>query len=99
MLQENEVINLIMSFISLLIIAHFCRKGTAVVRNFSIAFIFLFSAFLCTVLEGFVWPDLFNSLEHLSFAIAGLLFTVSCLLLRKKDLPEENSNDQPDCHF
>jgi len=30
------------------------------------------AGFLFTVLEGFFWHDLFNLLEHLSYAVAGV---------------------------
>lgn len=36
-----------------------------------------------TVIEGFVLPDLFNVLEHASFAIAGVFVFAALLSLRR----------------
>ena len=84
MFYPNEIASLLFGVISALIILLFFRK-----KNLP-RFRYIFLAFLCilaanffTVVEGFGWQDSFNFLEHLSYAMAGLLFAGVCWSLSR----------------
>ncbi|PJZ83966.1 hypothetical protein [Leptospira harrisiae] len=78
MYQISEVLNLIFDTIGLLITLRLLWSGLIP------KFYFLILGFVCvwlgnifTVVEGYIFPDFFNLLEHLFFFISSLLFLVS----------------------
>lgn len=85
MFQESELINLCVSFISFFIVMLTIRKreipGFAM---FYAGFCAIFAATVFTVIEGVVWRELFNTLEHFSYGLAGLAFAAGCFLLTGK---------------
>jgi hypothetical protein len=42
----------------------------------------ILGAYVFTAIEGVLWPDLFNVLEHLCYALAGLSFAAGCWFTR-----------------
>ncbi|TGK88002.1 hypothetical protein EHQ23_03905 [Leptospira bourretii] len=84
MYQISEVLNLIFDTIGLLITLRLLWSGLIP------KFYYLILGFVCvwlsnifTVVEGYVFPDFFNVLEHSFYFISSLLFLVS---LRKEIL-------------
>lgn len=84
MYQISEVLNLIFDTIGLLITLRLLWSGLIP------KFYYLILGFVCvwlsnifTVVEGYVFPDFFNVLEHSFYFISSLLFFVS---LRKEIL-------------
>ena len=93
MYQESEIINLVSGIISLLIILVIARtKELPRFRFFSSAFIAILLAYLWTVVEGFLFFRLFNFLEHMSYAAAGVLFAAGCLSLAR-DTADKDGKD------
>jgi hypothetical protein len=77
--QENEIINLISGLVSLLLILSLSRtKGLPRFRFFYAGFFIILLAYTVTIIEGFVFHDFFDLLEHLSYAISGVLFAKGC---------------------
>ncbi|EKJ88028.1 hypothetical protein CLV96_3635 [Leptospira meyeri] len=78
MYQISEVLNLIFDTIGLLITVRLLWSGLIP------KFYFLILGFVCvwlsnifTVVEGFIFPDFFNVLEHSFYFISSLFFLVS----------------------
>lgn len=79
MFQESEIINLVIVFISIPILLSIRRKILSQeLRLIYPGFFLILAAYLFTVIEGVFWKDLFNLLEHASYAFAGLLFASGC---------------------
>jgi hypothetical protein len=49
----------------------------------------MLSAYIFTIAEGFWLPDVFNTLEHISYAIAGVSFAVTVVQFNKIVMPPE----------
>jgi hypothetical protein len=77
--QENEIINLISGLVSLLLIFSISRtKGLPRFRFFYAGFFTILLAYALTIIEGFAFHDLFDLLEHVSYALSGVLFAAGC---------------------
>ncbi len=50
-------------------------------KLFFIGAVFLLLANIFTIVEGYVWQDFFNILEHAGYAAGGICFAVGCILL------------------
>lgn len=75
MIQANEIINLLMGLAAIPALFLLSRYGRLPRLPLLYAgYTALMGAYVFTIVEGFVWGDLFNALEHLSLALAGLLF-------------------------
>jgi len=78
MIQENEVVMLMLG----LGILVFFAMGRLRIREFPEWRVFLLGyavlnlAWVCTVLEGFLWGDALNLLEHLCYAASSVLVAV-----------------------
>ena len=79
MIQDNELVNLLSGLAAILVLVFIARK---VEWGKLIFFYAAFGAMLCayttTILEGFFWGSFFNLIEHLSLALAGILFAIAC---------------------
>jgi len=94
MFQENEVINLILALISILMFAFIFKKmGLPRLRLLYIGFIFILCGYLFTVIEGVIWLEFFNLLEHLCYAISGILFAAGCLSIIRHSTSEQAKNN------
>lgn len=82
MIQDNELVNLLSGLAAVLVLIFIARK---VERGRLYFFYAAFGAMLCayttTILEGYFWQDIFNLVEHLSLAVAGILFALGCWYL------------------
>jgi len=79
MVQESEVVTLILAM-AFVVCAIFLRKSPAVPRAPLIytGIFFTICAYVFTVVEGLFWWELFNFLEHLCYALAGIAFATGC---------------------
>ena len=81
MFQESELIDLGVSLIVLVIVLLTIRKhelpGFVL---FYVGFGCIFAAAVFTVLEGVLWHELFDALEHISYGLAGISFGTGCIL-------------------
>lgn len=97
MYEESELINLIMAGISVLLLWGFRRIRLPLTRTLLAAYGALLCGQFFTVAEGFVLPQLLNVAEHLSYAVAGILFAVGTARLPRSSCPaEEVRNYGPD---
>jgi uncharacterized membrane protein len=89
MFQEGEIFNLLLGVVSLVIVFYETRRRE--IPNFSLffwGFFFVCSARLFTVIEGLFWGDIFNILEHFSYAFAGFAFAAGCIVLSYNNIKE-----------
>ena len=71
----NELMNLIADFISLPILAVvFFNKNLPKYRIFLVALLLIFLSHVFTIVEGYVWPEFFNFIEHIFITFSGALF-------------------------
>ena len=78
MIQENEVIMFLIG-IGALLFEVWNRDQLNAIRNkkfLIMAFHFLVLAWLITILEGFIWGDTLNILEHFCYAVSGVLISI-----------------------
>ena len=80
MFQESEVVNLLVGFGSVPVIALLARR-VSIPREKLLygGFSFLLVGYVATVLEGVFFPDLLNFIEHYSYAASGLCFLAFAL--------------------
>jgi hypothetical protein len=77
--RESEVINLFLAVVSLLIFRTFYRAVWIPQRGLLWTGAgCIISAYVFTVLEGLFWPAVFDVLEHISYAAAGVCFAAAC---------------------
>lgn len=77
MIQTSEVLNLVFDTIGIVLVFSLYRIG--VIHRYT----YIFTGFLCvwlsnifTVMEGFVFPEALNILEHVSYFASGIFFLV-----------------------
>jgi len=77
MLQPSEVIDLVIALVLLPIIVSSSAAVSGPRRRLILgAFGTIAAGYVFTIIEGFALPDLFNTLEHASHAVAGVLTLV-----------------------
>lgn len=77
MVQTSELLNLIFESTGLIVIVVLYRY--AIIPRYFYLFLAYASIWLgsvCTVAEGFIWPDFLNFLEHLSYVSSGIFFII-----------------------
>ena len=85
MVQESELINLVLGFISIvLILSVFWKHTLSTLRPFYIAFFLIFFAYIATIVEGLLLPHFFNILEHAFYASSGIAFVTGCRSLAEQ---------------
>ena len=80
MLQGNEIVMLLLG-LGVLIFTVNNRvqfKRLPAWKILASAFYVLAGAWVLTVIEGFIWKDLFNLLEHICYATSSLLVALWC---------------------
>ena len=97
MIQESELFNLLMAAIGLLVFRVSLQKvrfqGAACFRY---GFISMILSFGFTIVEGYLWQPFFNLLEHMAFALAGILFCAGCwqLMTRRRQAAAETTESR-----
>lgn len=93
MFQESELFNLAFALLSIGFLSAFRLFRLQIPRFMAAGFGGLVAAYLFTVLEGVYLKELFNFMEHLSYALAGICFCIGCLKLARGqgDSPAEES--------
>lgn len=84
MVQENEAITLILGVGVLLsfVIGRARIRKLPAWRTFLIGFVVLTAGWAFTVLEGFLWPEALNLVEHACYALSSILLCVWCWRVR-----------------
>ena len=93
MIQENEVINLLMGLAAipaLWALSHYGRLPRLPLLY--VGFGAMMGVYVFTILEGFVWGDVFNALEHACLAAAGFFFFLG---FRRLDLTSRRGGSAP----
>ena len=95
MFQESELINLCVSLITLVIVVSAIRKQE--IPGFAWfygGFCCIFAAAVFTVIEGVLWSELFNTLEHLCYGLGGGGFAAGCLEIAVKQQKRQGKEAQ-----
>jgi len=80
MIQENEIVMLIIGLgVLIFLLGNRSQLKRIPSSDFLLlAFHALLAGWVLTVLEGFLWGDFLNYLEHMSYAAASLLLAAWC---------------------
>ena len=77
MIEYNELIDLIIDIVWLLLLLFVVKsRQISSYPLFLYGILFIFLSHILTVLESFILPEILNTIEHLSFTLAGVLFCV-----------------------
>lgn len=84
MIQESEVVVFVFG-VAAAFILFFLFRTTWIPRRpwFVAGFLMLVSAYGFTLVEDLLWHDLFNTLEHLGYALSGLCFAIGARGVRR----------------
>jgi len=86
MFQESELINLCVSLITFIIVVSAIRKNQ--IPDFAwfyAGFCCIFAASVFTVVEGVVYHELFDTLEHFSYSFGAFSFAAGCIRVAVKE--------------
>jgi hypothetical protein len=82
--QPSEIVCLILILALLPVGVRMTREaGIPHRRTLMILYVFMISAYTATIVEGFIFLDFFNAIEHLSLAGAGVAAAVAAFQLRR----------------
>ena len=87
-MKENEVVMLLLS-LCVLVFIFLNIKSIVKIRHWQYllgAYLSLVVASVSTNLESYFFPDIYNMIEHISYAISGILILIWILLLNKKEI-------------
>ncbi|VVB87018.1 Uncharacterised protein [uncultured archaeon] len=91
-LKESEIVMLFLVFGAMLAVAPIYRKKCLPKMSLIYAgFLFLIYGYVFTLLKDIFYYGLFNLLEHVSYAISGVVFAAGCLRLLQGGEDEFNS--------
>ena len=81
MIEPNEVVNLIASSIFFIFFVKLNQDGrcSQIPKEWVVGILFLTLSNICTVVEGFTAPVLFNITEHVLFLSAAIIFLLGAL--------------------
>jgi hypothetical protein len=75
MYQESEIVNLLMAlFLTPIMFATFRRLRLSGKAWLLLGYTAMMVGYVTTIAEGYYAPDLFNFIEHLSYAVSGIGF-------------------------
>ncbi|MDF1565576.1 MAG: hypothetical protein P1V51_21240 [Deltaproteobacteria bacterium] len=90
MVQPSEAVTLVYGIIALVTLAWVIRGLELPGLRWMVAGVALIGlAYVFTIVEGFVWHALFDTLEHNCYALAGVAFLVGTLRLVRSSVREE----------
>lgn len=94
MLYTGEVINLFFGIIALFLLPVLVRNiRTFDFKMFKAGYLMLLLAYLFTVIEGVLWHDFFNLLEHTCYALFGFCFCYACTNMQKSEQSSEERRE------
>lgn len=89
MIQENEIVSLLLGIgcFAFILTNRSKIKQIPESKTLVASFYILIAGNVLTVLEGLLWNDLLNLLEHIAYALSSVLLTVWCwkIFTRKAD--------------
>jgi hypothetical protein len=95
MIQENELMTLMLCVGALffIIINYVKLKSLPGLRIFIISFIFFTMGWFFTVIEGIIFEEVFNLIEHICYISSSIaIFIWTLILFKKRGSNEFNSN-------
>ncbi len=80
MIQQNELVTLILGLgvLAFFVLGRVRIRDLPGWRLLLLSFTVLCAGWALTVLEGFFWPDVLNSVEHICYAVSAILFALWC---------------------
>ena len=80
MLHQNEMVMFLLGICVLIftLANHRELKRLQAWKTFIAAFYTIFASWIMTILEGFLWENLLNYLEHIGYAISSSLLALWC---------------------
>lgn len=83
--QPSELINLLASLIFIVILLNLLRnKNWFIQRTFIIGIFLLLAGNIFTVIESFIFPAIFNAIEHISFTLGTIYFFIGTLRISNR---------------
>lgn len=93
--QANEVASFVFGIIAAVIVLSFIlREKLPSLRLVYAGFFAILAANFFTVIEGVLWGEVFNLLEHLSYALSALSFAAASWKLGNDSMPSETSEHE-----
>ncbi|HCX22798.1 MAG: hypothetical protein CMB80_10560 [Flammeovirgaceae bacterium] len=84
MIQPEELINFILSIVFISYLLYLIRVQSRSIKTFwFLGILMIFISQIFTILEGYMYPDLFNLIEHITTCLASIFILVS---VYKKEL-------------
>ena len=80
MMYENEIVTLLLGTGTLYVIVdHWGEiKRIPAYKRLMTGFFLLFLGWIATILEGFLWPEFLNILEHSCYALSAIFVLLWC---------------------
>ncbi len=86
MIQPSEIVTLILSLTAVMGGYLIVRRGPRPrLHAIYLGALFMIAGYVCTVMEGLVWKDAFDAVEHACYALSGVTFAVACVRLTRAD--------------
>ncbi len=82
LIQHNELFDAVVAFAVLVFtIVQFRRLSSLPNRKILLfSYGILFVGWVVTILEGVLWPNVLNTVEHICYALSSVLFSLWCWL-------------------
>jgi hypothetical protein len=91
LIKPNEVVDLVIAVLAVPILLRVVRvRPHREALFFSLGYGFMLCALVATILEGLIWPDLLNDVEHLSYAASGIAFLVAVIRMPGEPVSREH---------
>ena len=86
MIQENELITFILCVgaLTFFLINYLKMRSLPALLIFMISFIFFLMGWFFTVIEGVIFEDIFNLIEHVCYICSSLMMLIWALIFFKK---------------
>jgi len=82
--EPSEIVNLVLLLtLAPMVLVAVRRSLPSMPASVLVAVGAMVSAYVFTILEGFMFTDLFNLIEHASLAVAGIAFFVAIVSVRR----------------
>jgi len=80
LIRDNELFNAVLAFAVLVFLLTQRRQLSRLPKRMILlsSYGILLAGWVATILEGLFWPNILNTVEHISYALGGLLFSLWC---------------------